>query len=312
MTIMVDASWAGIFPAVTTNFTADDRLDHETMHRHYAALVEAGVHGLVVCGSLGESSTLSQDEKLGVLKTARAAAAGRVPVLCTIAERATSTACRFAEHAAEAGAEGFMVLPPLLYRSDRRETLAYLRAIAAATDRPLMIYNNPVTYGVDVTPAMFAELADEPRIVAIKESSDDVRRITDIINLVGNRYRIFCGVDNIALEALLLGADGWLAGLVGAFPEETVAIYTLAKAGRVEEAVALYRWFMPLLHLDVSAKLVQTIKLAEAMVGLGTEHVRPPRLPLAGEERARVVETIEQALARRPVLPSILPAGTAS
>lgn len=305
---MHDIRWAGVYPAVTTNFTEDDQLDHATMRQHYAALIDAGVHGLVVCGSLGESSTLTPEEKIAVLETALGVSAGRVPVLCTVAERATAAACRFAERAARAGADGLMVLPPLLYRSDRRETLAYLRAIAAATDRPLMIYNNPVAYGVDVTPEMFAELADEPRIVAIKESSDDVRRLTDIINLVGDRFQLFCGVDNIALEALWLGADGWLAGLVGAFPEETVAIYELAKAGRVAEAVALYRWFMPLLHLDVSAKLVQNIKLAEARVGLGTERVRPPRLPLAGEERARVEAVIEQALANRPTLPTPTPA----
>ncbi|GIV57731.1 MAG: hypothetical protein KatS3mg042_0644 [Rhodothermaceae bacterium] len=196
-----------------------------------------------------------------------------------------------------------MLLPPMLYRSDRRETITFLRTVAAATDRPIMLYNNPVAYGVDVTPEMFAELADEPRFVAIKESSDDVRRITDIVNRVGDRYRIFCGVDDIALEALLLGADGWVAGLVCAFPEETVALYELARAGRLAEARALYRWFMPLLHLDVSTKLVQNIKLAEAMVGLGTEHVRPPRLPLEGEERARIREIIAAALAKRPALP---------
>lgn len=301
------STWTGVFPAVTTKFTADGRLDRDAMRKHYAWQVDAGVHGLVVNGSLGESSTLTPDEKLDVLQVALQAAAGRVPVLSGIAERATADACRFAERAAAVGADGFMLLPPLLYVSDARETLTYLRTVARATDRPLMIYNNPVAYRVDVTPAMFAELADEPTVVAIKESSDDVRRLTDIINLVGDRYRLFCGVDNIALEALLLGADGWLAGLVCAFPEETVAIYELAKAGRVDEAVALYRWFMPLLHLDVSAKLVQNIKLAEAMVGVGTEHVRPPRLPLAGEERARVEAVIARALATRPALPTAAP-----
>ncbi|RMF58690.1 MAG: dihydrodipicolinate synthase family protein, partial [Bacteroidetes bacterium] len=290
-------------PAVTTKFTEDGRLDPGAQVRHTEAMIAAGVHGLIVCGSLGESSTLSPDDKLAVLRTVREAAGGRVPVLCGIAERATAEACRFAERASAEGADGFMLLPPMLYRSDRRETLTFLRTVAAATDRPIMLYNNPVAYGVDVTPEMFAELADEPRFVAIKESSDDVRRITDIVNLVGDRYRIFCGVDDIALEALLLGADGWVAGLVCAFPEETVALYELARAGRLAEARALYRWFMPLLHLDVSTKLVQNIKLAEAMVGLGTEHVRPPRLPLEGEERARVREIIAAALAKRPALP---------
>lgn len=295
-------SWEGVFPAVTTPFTRDLALDRQAMLDQYRSQVEAGVHGLVVGGSLGESSTLTRDEKLEVLGAALEAADGRVPVLCGVAERATAEACRFAEAAAARGADGFMVLPPLLYVSDGRETLAYLREVARATDRPVMVYNNPVAYKVDVTPELFAELADEPTVVAIKESSDDVRRITDIKNLVGDRYRIFCGVDNIALEALLLGADGWLAGLVCAFPEETVAIYELARAGRVEEAVEVYRWFMPLLHLDVSPKLVQNIKLAQSMVGRGSEHVRPPRLPLAGAERARVVATVERALAERPSL----------
>ncbi|QXD16131.1 dihydrodipicolinate synthase family protein [Rhodocaloribacter litoris] len=295
--------WRGVFPAVTTKFTEDGRLDPEAQVRHTEAMIAAGVHGLIVCGSLGESSTLSPEDKLEVLRTVREAAGGRVPVLTGIAERTTADACRFAERAAAEGADGFMLLPPMLYRSDRRETLTFLRTVAAATDRPIMLYNNPVSYGVDVTPEMFAELADEPGFVAIKESSDDVRRITDIINLVGDRYRIFCGVDDLALEALLLGAEGWVAGLVCAFPEETVALYELARAGRLAEARALYRWFMPLLHLDVSTKLVQNIKLAEAMVGLGTEHVRPPRLPLEGEERARIREIIEAALAKRPSLP---------
>ncbi len=296
--------WAGVFPAVTTPFTEDHVLDVPLLEKQLQEQLDAGVHGLVVCGSLGESSTLTPDEKREVLKTAVGVSDGSVPVLCTVAERSTAEACDFAERAGAGGADGLMVLPPLLYRSDADETVAYLRAIAQATDLPLMIYNNPPAYGVDVTPEMFAELADEPTIVSIKESSDDVRRITDIINLVGDRYSIFCGVDNIALEALMLGADGWLAGLVCAFPRETVAIYNLAKAGRYPEAVAIYRWFMPLLHLDVNAKLVQNIKLAEAMVGIGTEHVRPPRQPLSGEERERVTATIQSALDARPTLPA--------
>ena len=299
------ASWSGVFPAVTTPFTEGLALDRAAMLEQYRALISAGVHGLVVCGSLGESSTLTRPEKLEVLGAALDASEGRVPVLCGIAEGATGEACRFAEAAAARGADGFMVLPPLLYVSDGRETLAYLREVARATDRPVMVYNNPVAYKVDVTPELFAELADEPAIVAIKESSDDVRRITDIKNLVGDRYRIFCGVDNIALEALLLGADGWLAGLVCAFPEETVAIYELARAGRIAEAVALYRWFMPLLHLDVSPKLVQNIKLAQSMVGRGGETVRPPRLPLEGAEREKVAGIVKAALERRPSLSAL-------
>jgi 4-hydroxy-tetrahydrodipicolinate synthase len=298
----MSAPWSGVFPAVTTLFTSDDRLDHDAMRSHYAWQIDSGVHGLVVCGSLGESSTLSREEKLAVLRTALEAAAGRVPVLFTVAERSTADACRSAEAARAAGADGAMVLPPLLYVSDARETVAYLRAIARATDLPLMVYNNPLAYAVDVTPAMFAELADEPTIVAIKESAGDTRRVTDLRNAVGDRYQLFCGVDNLALEALVLGADGWLAGLVCAFPEETVAIYDLVRVGRLGEAVALYRWFMPLLHLDVSAKLVQNIKLAQELVGQGSERVRPPRLPLVGAERAHVVRVVEEALAARPAL----------
>ncbi|MFQ5752042.1 MAG: dihydrodipicolinate synthase family protein, partial [bacterium] len=211
-------------------------------------------------------------------------------------------ACAFVEKGVANGADGFMVLPGMQYVSDRRETIQHLRSIASVSDCPLMIYNNPIAYGVDVTPDMFMELAEEPKFVAIKESSTDVRRVTDIINLVGNRYQIFCGVDDIALECLLLGAAGWLAGLVCAFPKETVAIYKLVKADRLDEARAVYRWFMPLLHLDVSTKLVQNIKLAETLTGMGNEYVRPPRLPLAGEERARVKKIIEDALATRPEL----------
>lgn len=202
-------------------------------------------------------------------------------------------------------ADGLMILPPMRYICDRRETIAHFREVAAATHLPIMLYNNPVAYGTDITPEIFAELADEPKFVALKESSDNVRRITDIRNLVGDRYKIFAGVDDLALESFILGAAGWVAGLVCAFPRETVALYTLATSGRIEEARALYRWFMPLLHLDVSTKFVQYIKLAEAIAGVGTEHVRAPRLPLAGEERRRIEEIIRSALAGRPQLSDI-------
>ncbi len=297
---MTNPKWAGVFPAVTTKFTPDDRLDIPEMERHFAFQLKSGVHGLIVTGSLGESSTLSFDEKQEILKTAVRVSGGRVPVLAGVAENTTKEACRAVEEGVRNGANGFMVLPGMLYPSDRRETLRHFRTVAAASEKPLMIYNNPVAYKVDTTPEMFAELADEPKIVALKESSDNVRRITDLINLTGDRYQIFTGVDNLALESLLLGAVGWVAGLVDAFPRETVLIYEHAKAGRLDEALALYRWFMPLLHLDVSTKLVQNIKLAEAMAGVGNERVRPPRLPLVGEERARVEAIIAKALAARP------------
>lgn len=295
-------AWRGVFPAVTTKFTPDDQLDHAAMERHFDFQIQAGVHGLIVVGSLGENGVLSFEEKLDVLKTAVAVANRRVPVLATIAETTTRKACAFAECAAALGADGFMVLPAMQYVADEREVETHLRAVARATDRPLMLYNNPVTYRMNISPAMFARLADEPRFVAIKESSDDVRRITDIHNHCGDRYAIFSGVDDLAMESLILGAAGWVAGLVCAFPRETVAIYQLVQAGRIQEARALYRWFMPLLHLDVSTKLVQNIKLAEVMVGVGSEHVRAPRLPLAGAEREAVMRVIETALANRPTL----------
>ena len=298
-------SWGGVFPAVTTKFKEDMSLDHEAMERHFAAQLDAGVHGIVVTGTLGENASLSADEKQEVLATAVAVSAGRVPVLAGVAETTTAEACRTVERGARTGADGFMVLPGMLYASDRRETMLHFRTVAGASARPIMIYNNPVSYKVDVTPEMFEELADEPKFVAIKESSDDVRRITDIINRVGDRYRIFTGVDDLALESLVLGAVGWVAGLVVAFPRETVAIYDLVSAGRIEEAREIYRWFMPLLHLDVSTRLVQNIKLAEVLASGGTEYVRAPRLPLAGEERRRVVNVIEDALATRPGLEAL-------
>jgi len=298
-------NWQGVFPAVTTKFNADETLDFEGMERHFSAQIEAGVHGLIVLGSLGENGVLSAVEKQEILKFAVSVNRGRVPVLAGIAERTTRDAIEFAKTSAENGADGFMLLPPMQYVSDSRETIQYLRAVAVASPKPIMIYNNPVAYGVDVTPEMFAELADEPKFVAIKESSDNVRRITDIINQVGNRYSIFIGVDNLALESILLGAVGWVAGLVCAFPRETVVLYKLARSGRLNEARELYRWFMPLLHLDVSTKLVQNIKLAEVMTGLGTEYVRAPRLPLAGAERERVMHIIKDALRARPELPVV-------
>jgi len=226
-------------------------------------------------------------------------------VLATIAEGSTAEGIALCERSAREGAGGFMVLPGMRYVSDRRETIAHYRAIAKASAKPIMVYNNPIAYGVDVTPEMFEELADEPAIVAIKESSDNVRRVTDIIARTGARYAIFCGVDDLAMEAMLMGACGWVAGLVDAFPRETVAIARLVSDGRVDEARRIYRWFSPLLHLDVSRKLVQNVKLVEAIVGVGTETVRPPRLALAGEERASVIALVEHALKTRPVLPAL-------
>lgn len=298
----MDTSWAGVFSAVTTKFQEDGRLDLTAMERHFHFQIASGVHGLIVLGSLGENVTLTPAEKQDVVKLAVAVSGGRVPVLSGVAETSTAMACRYIAAAQTNGVNGFMVMPAMVYPADRREALHYFRTVAAASDLPIMLYNNPVSYKVDLTPEMFAELADEPKCVALKESSDNVRRITDIINTVGKRYRIFTGVDDLAMESLLLGAEGWVAGLVCAFPKETVALYNLVKARRMDDALKLYRWFMPLLHLDVSTKFVQNIKLVEALVGVGTEHVRPPRLPLAGEERKKVEQIVAKALETRPQL----------
>ncbi len=297
---MVD--WKGVFPAVTTQFRADQSLDVEATMAHVERLIGAGCHGLIMLGTVGENVQLEPQEKRAVVSAAVKAAAGRVPVLSGVAETSTAMARRYAADCSSLGLDGLMVLPAMVYKSDPRETIAHFRAVARAGELPVMIYNNPVSYGVDVTPPMLAELADEPMLVALKESSDDVRRVTDVINAVGDRYTLFCGVDDLYLESALLGVTGWVAGLVNAFPVETVKLYELAQAKRWEEARALYRWFMPLLHLDTSVKLVQYIKLAQAMAGLGTEMVRQPRLPLAGREREEVSEVIRRAIEGRPKL----------
>lgn len=298
-------AWQGVFPAVTTKFREDLGLDHDAMRRHFTRMLDAGCDGLITTGSLGESSTLTIEEKLDILALAREVAGDRVPVIATVAQTTTADAVRFVREGAERGADGFMVLPGLIYVSDRREALAHYRTVASATDLPIMVYNNPVSYRVDIDLDAMAELAELPNVVAIKESSDDVRRVTRIKARFGDRFTIFSGVDNLALESFFMGAEGWVAGLVDAFPEETVAIWRLFRAGRYDEAIAIYRWFSPLLELDVSTRLVQNIKLAEAMTGLGNEIVRPPRLPLAGEERARVAKIIADAIACRPALPDL-------
>jgi len=294
--------WQGVFPAITTQFKSDQTLDPAATAALIERLVKAGCHGIIVNGTLGEGSALEADEKRAVLKLAIETVRGRVPVLTGVAEYTTKLACRLAADAEKLGAAGLMVLPAMVYKSDSRETLQHYRTIARASGLPIMVYNNPIAYKVDVTPAMFADLASERTIVAIKESSDDVRRISDIFNECGDRYTLFCGVDDLALEALMLGCKGWVAGLVNAFPEETMAIHDLARAGRYTDALQLYRWFMPLLHLDVSTKLVQYIKLAQAETGTGTETVRAPRLVLEGQEREHVLTVIRQALQRRPKL----------
>ncbi len=296
--------WTGVFPAVTTKFTEDDRLDHAEMERCFGLQMEAGCDGIIVAGSLGEGPMLSVEEKLAVLKTAQGVA-GRKPVLLTINEPGTREGAALAKSAARASADGLMIVPSPIYHTNPQETVATLRAMATAGGLPVMIYSNRVAYRVDVTVEVMEQLADDPLFVAVKESSDDIRRSTEIINRFGDRFDLFTGVDNLAFEALSVGAIGWVAGLVTAFPRETVAIYRLMKQGRREEALAIYRWFRPLLDLDVSTYLVQNIKLAEALAIGTNERVRMPRQPLSGERRAAVEKIVRDALAVRPELPKV-------
>jgi 1-pyrroline-4-hydroxy-2-carboxylate deaminase len=296
--------WAGVFPAVTTKFTEDDRLDHAEMERCFGLMMEAGCDGLIVCGSLGEGPMLSDGEKLDVLKVAQSVAGGK-PVLLTVNEAATRDARTLARAAAVAGADGLMVVPSPIYHTNPQETVATLKAVASAGGLPIMIYSNRMAYRVDVTVEIMAELASDPLFAAVKESSDDIRRSTDIINAFGDRFDLFTGVDNLAFEAFSVGAIGWVAGLVTAFPRETVAVYQLMKQGRREEALAVYRWFRPLLDLDVSTYLVQNIKLAEVFAIGSNDRVRMPRQPLSGERRKAVEKVVKDAIAARPQLPRL-------
>lgn len=292
--------WRGIFPAATTQFKADQALDVEATLRHFNALVDAGVDGMIVLGTVGENCSLVFREKLDLLKATMAMLGGRVLVLAGVAEYSTALACRFAESAQDIGVDGLMVLPAMVYKSDRRETIAHYRAVASSVDLPIMCYNNPISYAVDITPEVFEELADEPRFVAIKESSEDCRRITEIKNRCGDRYLLFCGVDDLALESAMLGTVGWVSGLANAFPAESRLLWDLAMAGRYDEAVEVYRWYTPLLKMDTNPKLVQYIKLAAAECGYGTETVRAPRLPLVDPERSQILAVIRRAIETRP------------
>ncbi|MEH6534997.1 MAG: dihydrodipicolinate synthase family protein [Psychroserpens sp.] len=295
--------WKGVMPAVTTKFTASDTLDLKMFEHNINAQLEAGVHGIVLGGTLGEASTLSDDEKRTLTTTTVDIVKGKVPVLINIAEQSTKSAVQAALNAEEDGAKALMMLPPMRYKSGDRETVEYFKAVANSTSLPIMVYNNPVDYNIEVTLEMFDELLKCDNIEAVKESTRDVSNVTRIKNRFGDRLKIMTGVDTVALESLLMGADGWIAGLVCAFPAETVAIYELQKAGRIKEAIDIYRWFLPLLELDINPKLVQNIKLAEVATGIGTETVRAPRLPLYGEERKHVLKVIEDGLKTRPTLP---------
>jgi 1-pyrroline-4-hydroxy-2-carboxylate deaminase len=295
--------WKGVFPAVTTKFDNNDEIDFEAFDKNIEAQLEAGGKGIILGGSLGEASVLSDNEKLDLLKHTVKLVNKRAYVILNIAEQTTKAALLCAENAEKFGADGLMMLPPLRYKADEAETIEYFATVAKSTKLPIMIYNNPYDYKIEVTLDMFAELAQYKNIQAVKESTRDVSNVTRMINRFGDRFKLLTGVDTLALESLFMGADGWVAGLVDAFPRETVAIYNLAKQGRHQEALAIYRWFLPVLELDIHPKLVQYIKLAETATGLGTENVRKPRLPLVGEERERILGIINKAIANRPELP---------
>ena len=299
---MDSINWRGVFPAVTTKFTQNDSLDFEAMAQHLEFQLDAGVHGIIILGSLGENSTLDMAEKVEMVQFFCTQIRGRVPLVACIAESGTREALELLEKATTAGADGFMVLPPMRYASDKRETLAFFRAIGAASERPIMLYNNPVAYGTDLSPQDFASLSDVTAFEAIKESAADTRRFPEIRRLCSDRYALFCGVDDLAFECFSLGAVGWVSGLVVAFPHETVHLYELMNAGRWPEARDLYEWFLPLLHLDIGNKFVQQIKLVEELNGVGSARVRAPRMELEGEQARHVHRVFEQAMATRPVL----------
>lgn len=295
--------WKGVMPAVTTKFKEDDTLDLEMFQTNIEAQLDAGVHGIVLGGTLGEASTLLDEEKRALTQFTVDIVKGKVPVLMNVAEQSTKGAIAAAEKAEEDGANGLMMLPPMRYKAGDRETVEYFKAVAKTTSLPIMVYNNPIDYKIEVTLEMFDALLECKNIEAVKESTRDISNVTRIKNNFGDRLKIMTGVDTLGLESLLMGADGWIAGLVCAFPKETVAIYELQRAGRIQEALEIYRWFLPLLELDINPKLVQNIKLAEAATGIGTENVRAPRLPLIGKEREHVLHVIEESLKTRPILP---------
>lgn len=290
-------------PAVTTKFTSEDQLDLAMFEKNIKAQIDAGVHGIILGGTLGEASTLEHEEKETLIKTSLSLVDGKIPVIINIAEQSTKDAIAVAQHAEKVGAQGLMILPPMRYKATDFETVTYFKSIAKSTSLPIMIYNNPIDYKIEVTLDMLEDLLECENIQAVKESTRDITNVLRIKSRFGDRIKVFTGVDTLGLESLVIGADGWVAGLVCAFPAETVAIYELVKAGKINEALEIYKWFMPLLELDISPQLVQNIKLAEVATGIGTENVRAPRLPLQGAERERVLEVINKAMACRPALP---------
>ena len=303
---MSTVQWKGVYPAMFTPFAKDEAIDFKTFAINLQAQIKAGIDGIILAGSLGEASTLLASEKKDLLIYTKELVRDKLPVIMNIAEQSTKEAIKAANEAEQNGVDGLMLLPPMRYKADDRETIEYFKVVARNTSLPIMIYNNPVDYKIMVTPDMFEELSAISNIKAVKESTRDVSNITRMINRFGDRYKILCGVDPLAMESLCMGADGWVAGLVDAFPKETVAVYRLVKAGYYQEALKIYRWFLPVLELDIHPKLVQYIKLASTLTGIGTENVRAPRLPIEGKEREQVIAIIKEALNSRPELPDYL------
>ncbi len=294
------ANWAGVFPAVPTQFKPDLSLDLAATQKHVRILLDHGIHGLVMLGTIGENCSLSRDEKKAVLEATVEVAQGKVPILTGVAEFTTQGACETAAMAEAVGLDGLMVLPAMVYNADARETVAHFRTVAGSARLPIMCYNNPPVYRVDITPEMFLELAEVENLVCIKEASGDVRRVTDLANALGDRYILFSGLDDVALESVMLGCVGWISGLVDAFPRENRMMWDATVAGDYRRALEIYRWYMPMLHFDSHPKLVQYVKLAVAEAGYGSETVRPPRLTLIGEEREHVLRIIRDSIASRP------------
>jgi 1-pyrroline-4-hydroxy-2-carboxylate deaminase len=298
-------NWTGVFPALTSKFDQNEDLDMVTYHHNLKVQIQSGVSGIILGGTLGEASTLIENEKETLVKFTREKVENTIPVILNIAEGSTKEAVKQASLAERWGAQGLMMLPPMRYKPDHRECVAYFKTVADSTSLPIMIYNNPVDYKIEITLDMFDELIECQNIQAIKESTRDISNVTRLKNRFGERLKILCGVDTLAMEELVMGADGWVAGLVCAFPKETVAIYKLVKSGRINEALVIYRWFLPLLELDIHTKLVQYIKMAESLEGIGTEYVRAPRLTLTGEERSTIINIIKQSQSIRPILPNV-------
>ena len=298
----MSVNWHGVYPALTTQFHDDESIDLAATAAHLEKMIASGIHGVILLGSVGENTALSYEEKMLVLRELMPVVKGRVPVLSGVAENTTRTACRYARDCEKIGIDGLMVLPAMIYKADRLEAMAHFRAVARASGLPIMIYNNPPSYYVDLSPESLMELADEPTLVAVKESCGDPRRITDLVNALGDRYIVFSGVDDLVLESAMLGATGWVSGLVNAFPAENRVLWEHCVAGRWSEALELYRWYTPLLHLDTHIKLVQYIKMCMAAIGMGSEKTRAPRLRVEGAERETVVAIIEKALQSRPQL----------